>query len=77
MHVILLSGVTDHALLEAAQLLDVDAVLAKPVSRAQPHRSLDQVPSPPMNWPGRRDWQRKINKRLKNGALDPCNHPLP
>lgn len=47
MHVILLSGETDLTLVEAARLLDVDAVLTKPVSRAQLHRALDQVLSHP------------------------------
>jgi CheY-like chemotaxis protein len=47
MHVILLSGETDITLVEAARLLDVDAVLTKPVSRAQLHQTLDQVLSHP------------------------------
>lgn len=47
MHVILLSGETDITLVEAARRLDVDAVLTKPVSRAQLHQTLDQVLSHP------------------------------
>lgn len=43
MRVIMLSGETDVSLIEAARLLDVDAVLPKPVSRAQLHQTLDQV----------------------------------
>ncbi|KAF0221222.1 MAG: CheY-like [Rhodospirillaceae bacterium] len=47
MHVVVLSGETDISLVEAARLLDVDAVLPKPISRAQLHQTLDLVLSHP------------------------------